>query len=125
MRLLFIFLFISGISYSQGKVMSRYNNGAKCVVIFYTGTGISEKISKKYHYDEYSAEIKAIETYSPKGHIAEIKWWSYDENGKKYLMYVDKSYDVVFMGYGKVKRTEYNNRGEIVGVNEYEGVLKF
>ena len=73
MRLLFIFLFISGISYSQGKVMSRHDNGQKQTVNVYTGTGTAEKLIKRYLYDKHNNQYKTIITYSTNGYPIERK----------------------------------------------------
>ena len=87
MRLLFIFLFISGISYSQGKVVSRHDNGQKQIVNVYTGTGINEKLTKIYRYDKHSNKPKIIVTFSSSGWVSEYKNYSTTDLGKRYLLY--------------------------------------
>ena len=122
MRLLFIFLFISGISYSQGKVMSRHANGQKEWVNVYTGTGTAEKLTKRYLYLIHRNQYSVIITYSTNGLPIEKKTYAWDENGKRY-MEQHETYSVS-AGY---KRTSYKPDGtlndEIYGgaviTNEY------
>tara|TARA_B110000483_G_C17737631_1_gene367296 strand:+ start:68 stop:448 length:381 start_codon:yes stop_codon:yes gene_type:complete len=107
MRLLFIFLFISGISYAQGKVVSRHDNGQKSWVNVYTGTGINEKLTKRYYYDEHRNKYSTIITYSTNGYPIEKKEYSWDDN-KRYLV-GHKTYSVS-AGY---KSTSYNSDGTL------------
>lgn len=85
MRLLFIFLFISGISFTQGKVVSRHNNGQKKTVNVYTGTGINEKLTKMYRYREHDNKPKEIITFSSSGWPSEYKYFNVTDFGKRYL----------------------------------------
>ena len=91
MKLLFIFLFISGISYSQGKVVQRHDNGQKKVVNVYTGTGISEKLTKIYRYDEHGNKPNGIITFSSSGWCSEFKEYTTDDLGKRYLWFKSTS----------------------------------
>ena len=128
MRLLFIFLFISGIAYSQGKVMSRHDNGQKKWVNFYTGTGTAEKLTKRYLYLKYKNEYQTIITYSTNGHPIERKGYNWDVNNKRYL-YRHETYSVS----AGFKRTYYKPDGTLndeefggaVQTEEYNAISEY
>ena len=115
MRLLFIFLFISGISYSQGKVMSRHDNGQKEWVNVYTGTGINEKLTTRYYYDEHDNNYVCKITYSStKGNPIEKLVYEYDENGKRFLLFkytssASGNKRITFKADGTIESTDANS----------------
>ena len=85
MRLLFLFLFISGISFTQVKVVSRHDNGQKKTVNVYTGTGINEKLTKIYRYLQHENKPQEIITFSSSGWPSEYKYYIVTDFGKRYL----------------------------------------
>ncbi len=115
MRLLFIFLFISGISYSQGKVVSRHDNGQKETVNVYTGTGINEKLTKIYRYDKHDNKPREIITFSSSGWPSEYKYYTTDDLGKRYLWIKSTSTngkrhkEITYKPDGTVKEQEERN----------------
>jgi len=112
MRLLFLFLFISGISYSQGKVMSRHDNGQKETVNVYTGTGINEKLTKIYRYSKHDNKPKEIITFSSSGWVSEYKFYLFTDSGKRYLWFKNTSTngkthkEITYKPDGKVEKQE-------------------
>ena len=65
-----LFVLISGVASSQGLVTDRYGNGKKECVNIYTGSGIAEKLTKRYYYDDYCNNfIREVRYYDSKGNI--------------------------------------------------------
>ena len=123
MRLLFIFLFISAISYAQGKVMSRHDNGQKEWVNVYSGTGTNEKLIKRIKYDKYRILPTISISYSTSGYITKWEKWSIVDNkrvgGTRYLSEKWTSVD----GYKKCKAVYYNPDGTIAKTQEYDSYI--
>ena len=66
-----LFVLISGVASSQGVVTDRYDNGKKEYVNIYSGSGIAEKLTKRYHYEKNCNNV-----------INEV--WYYDSKGTCY-----------------------------------------
>ena len=47
---LLLFLFIPSVTFSQGIVTKRYDNGHKHIVGIFSGSGLSEKLIEKHYY---------------------------------------------------------------------------
>ena len=75
---LFLFVLISSVASSQGVVTDRYGNGKKKYVNIYTGSGIAEKLTKRYYYEnDCNNVIKEVRYYDSKGNIYKlIKYFS-------------------------------------------------
>jgi len=84
MRLLIIFLFIYGISHSQGVVMTRHANGQKEWVNVYAGAGMNEKLIERYYYEKRQKSYSTVIRYSDDCEPIEREDYMYS-NGKRFL----------------------------------------
>ena len=79
-----LFVLISGVASSQGVVTDRYDNGKKEYVNIYSGSGIAEKLTKRYYYqNKCNNVIFEVEYFDSKGNIYK-KITYYDCSSKIY-----------------------------------------